>query len=400
MFSKFTEDSVYRATGWSWAPVFGRSPLVRAAIQHPFGITVLALSLLLALAMMLVPAMEVWSGWAPWVLAWGVLCYGASVMAVSRTRPTPREPELRQLEAVRRMIRAKLSERKAAEGWSRSAVTRILEDAHENLERRIIPAMGELLALQGDLTRSLKDFEDGSVPLPEKPVLDRLKMLHSRRKATIEECVVQAANAAATLIALLQEREETTVADEAEGWAQELLDTYEAIREAMRIRPVDITPPIDDDSPGTVPQPVPFTQAPEQVQRVYSALELALKRLNRPPQLSKCELMELLPGLIDQRWKLMSEGSVAAPAPLERAQALREVIVGEIELLKPAGDTVRGSDPAAEHYIILYMQYVLGRSVNEVIARLHVSEAGYYRRRREAVEALTHDLIEKEEAAA
>ena len=357
MFSKFAEGSVYRAKGRSWGTVFGRSPQMKAAIQHPFGITLLAMSLLLALAMILVPAMETWSSWTPWVVVWGLCCYGASVFAVSRTRPTPNEPELRELESVRRMIKSKLKERKASEGWSRSAVTRTLEEAHGNLEHQIIPAMAELLVLQGSLTEMLKEFEDGNLPAPDPERLDHLRKLHSRRKATIEEAVVQAANAAATLIALLQEQHEATMADDVERQAGELLKVFEAILTVIRPATTEV-PSRDEVNVEDTPAPPPEPPSDKRMREVYDALQLCLRRLNSPPDLARCTLMELLPNLIEQRCREKNGGTPAEQAPIEVSKVLRELIVEEIEMLRPEG-AVSLADPAAEHYIILYEQYVL-----------------------------------------
>ena len=402
MFSKFAEDSGYRATGWSWSTVFGRSSLVKAATQHPFGITVLAMSLLLALAMTRVTAMASWASWAPWVVVWGLVCYAASVFAVSRTRPTPNAPELRELEAVRRMIKTKLKERRSSEGWSRSGVTRILEEAHENLEHRIVPAMAELLELQNSLTGMLKEFEDGTLPAPDPQRLDRLRKLHSRRKAIIEESVVQAANAAATLIALLQEHDEATVPGEVEGWAQELLNTYEAIVAVMRpgaeVDPVEDEAKTESEDDGeTLSTSTPA--ANERVRQVYGALELCLRRLNKPGDLARCQLMEMLPNLIEQQYRQSNGGASVEPAPLKLARVLRDVIVEEIEMLRPDG-VFNSSDPAAVHYIILREQYIKGRPILQICNMTNVAEASYHRRRREAIEMVTLDLVNKEEMAA
>ncbi len=60
---------------------------MRFASLHPFGLTLLAASVLLAGAMRLLPGLDRWSEQAPWLLIWGLLAYAASVTALRGSGP-------------------------------------------------------------------------------------------------------------------------------------------------------------------------------------------------------------------------------------------------------------------------------------------------------------------------
>jgi hypothetical protein len=366
---------------------------MEASMRHPFGIVVLVTSIGLAAAILFKLALEEWNDWRVWLLfVWGGAFYFASVVAVLRTRPTPAEPEIRQLDSVRRMLNAIIKQRKSSEGWSRSSATRALEDAYEHLDRRIMPAMAELLTLRDHMAESLKSFEDGSLPPPQPHVLARLRRIHARQQATIDECIQQAADAAATLIALLQEREGAAVTDIPDSWVEDIVKTYEAIVETIQTTVKDVEP-----EPAAVVTRKPTGELELHV--VINALQTALRRLNRPPTLADCELNDLLSCTIAGRCKHANPNSPVA-TPLESAQALHSILIEEIEMLRPADYGIGGSNRAAELYTILHEQYVLRRSVVQIRMRLHLAEKTYFVRRLEAINAIAHDLVRREQAAA
>lgn len=404
--------------------IWERKQLVNTAITHKFGLVVLALTFAVVLTMLFAPVVpDRLSGWWPLVLVWGLLCYAISVVAVSRTRPTPSEPELQELERVRRMIHTRIKEREASGEARRSVLTRVLIEAHDQIDRRMMPALAELIELQRDLTRSLDDFDQGRLPKPEPDKLAVLRKMHSRRAAVIEECVTQASNGAATLIALLQERDESTVTGNAEMLVRDLEAVHEALRRATtndwptRPEPVvaDIEPgkrePMpavefigdesdDPDDPGDATvEPVDgdqgttaFTQTVE-----YKAAQAGLRRLNRPPDLARCPLATVVPLLLHSMWQeLYPEASTRQPTPLELAQAMRTLLLSELDMLKPADERINPVDPAVAHYFILHEQYVIGRPVNNIYPRMAVSEGLYYAKRREAIAAVARDLLSKE----
>ena len=91
---------------------------MRFATLHPFGLTLLAASVLLAGAMRLLPGLDRWSEQAPWLLIWGLLAYAASVTALRGSGPaapglgTPRtvaelmEVAVAAKAAIKRQVRA------------------------------------------------------------------------------------------------------------------------------------------------------------------------------------------------------------------------------------------------------------------------------------------------------
>lgn len=415
MSSKTTYEFAFRSERPATTSVFDGDRLLKAAMQHPFALAVLVGTVLLVLTMRFVPFLDRWASWAPWVLAWGALCFGVAALTVSRTRPTPSEPELRELESVRRMIYARIKERRSSEGFSRSAVTRTMEEAHENLEHRIMPAMAQLIALQKELTAHIQEFDEGGIASPAPDVLKRLRALHSRRDAIIKECVLQASNAAATLIEMIQEQEQAAPEEDASVWAEDLLNTYDAILEAMRPGTTvegDVQMPGNDGPAGMTMETRPAasglsaTARPAGQQRqsnralladdMMPALEFALRKLNRASELTECELLQLLPVSLERHWNEMKQEATMPPTQLELALALQSLIVKEIELLKPSEGQPSSGNPAAEQYLILHEQYVRGRNVDQIYHRLFVSKRGYFTRRRAAVEALASHLATKE----
>ena len=83
----------------------------------------------------------------------------------------------------------------------------MLDDALREIDDEIVPAMREILERKDDLAGHLAlYYERGELPLPEPAQLARLTEIHNRQRRAITACVQQAANAEATLEAILQER--------------------------------------------------------------------------------------------------------------------------------------------------------------------------------------------------
>ncbi len=393
MFSKTNDVSLFRSSSWGWTSVFGDGLQVKNALLHPFGVTLLLVSLGLAAAILLIESLEAARAWALVLAGIGIAGYVAGVVSVAITRPTPRTPEMRRLDSVRRMIKSKFEERKVSETRPYSPLTRTLGEAHTHLDRRIMPAVAELLEKQEQLARDLKSFEDGSMGSPDEERVERLKRMHARRAATIEECVQRASNAATTLIEMLQSDRSDTVAAEAEAWSSRILDTYRAIEMVMQG-----ADDLDAESGDSEVPSRPSAEAGVTPEQIYDPLQQALRRLNPATNLIDCELADLLPCLIETRSEradsLPGEAD-GPPTPIERAQATRAAIVEAVETMRP-GSHVSVSDPAAVHYAILQEQYVAGRPVAHIYMRLHIAESAYYRHRRSAITALAIELADME----
>jgi len=207
---------------------------LRTAATHPAALSILAVGLGLAGAATFLPPLRAWSGTAGWVALWGLLAYGAAVAIVRGARPSDAAPELRTLLEIRHEIVARLAERRALDGTDPSELTRVLGDALVQLEDQLTPALRKLLERHMTLRKHLARYQRGELPPPQAEVLERLHTISAREQAAIEECVRQAANAYATLIAILQERDDSIIAMRARDWAGHLLTLHDAMDELLR----------------------------------------------------------------------------------------------------------------------------------------------------------------------
>ena len=121
----------------------------------------------------------------------------------------------------------------------------------------------------------------------------------------------------------------------------------------------------------------------------------ALRRLNNPAALGACALAPRIPRTLSA-FSDPPRGSPSEHTPLQRARALRAVLIACIERLKDAGGA--GSTEAERvRYVILYDEYVLGRPNNQIMTRYSISESTFHRYRREAIRALASELARQEE---
>ena len=382
---------------------------MRNALRHPFGLTLLVATIVLAGGMRFLPALERslerWSGQALWILLWGLAVYAVAVVALRLSRPAPSAPELRQLEAIRRMMQARLTERRTAEGGTSSELTHVLADAIAQLDRQVRPALQQLLERQGELTDHLAHYDAGTLPLPEPVVLDRLRAIYDRQRAAIEECVQQASNAGGTLAALLQDGDDANVATRARAWAGDLLNLYDAIGEVLRgDRASDELGRLYEHGAGrpSVPGAAPNSlQADDRghgasEENLLPLVQEALRHVNSPSVLSDCALARCIPHTLAVASSAGDGGLVGQPMPLDEAQALRSALVATIERLRPPREGVRPEAPEAHQYHILHDAYVLGRATSSIMVRHAISESTFHRHRREAVAAAARHLETQE----
>jgi N-terminal 7TM region of histidine kinase len=116
--------------------------------------------------------------------------------------------------------------------------------------------------------------------------------------------------------------------------------------------------------------------------------EEALRRVNAPSALARCDLMDRLP------LTLSATSRSGGGTTLEQAQALRKILVESIERLKPEGAS--SNSPAALQYEILHEEYLEGLPNREILIRHSVSESTFHRNRREAIAAVARDMQERE----
>ena len=334
--------------------------VMRAALRHPFGITLLIASLLLAIAVRLIPVLERWSAQAPWVLLLGITAYVASVVALQRSVPESRldlsMPEMRELNSIRSVMQSELANRKGAEVGGSSELSRMLSEAIIHLDVEVAPALRQVVQRQTDLISHLARYDSGELPLPEPIVIERLQAIRARQRAAIDECVQQASNAAGTLMALLQEGDDASVAARSRTWANDLSAIYETIAEVLRgdggqgalaglveQTAVEYAAPVGDA--GASSDAFRSNGHPSDDFRRH--VEEALRQLNNPFALSGCELVGRLPGTLAATRSLWGDGVPADPTPLEQAKAVREVLVSAIDRLKPPSGDIRSSAPEA-----------------------------------------------------
>ena len=123
----------------------------------------------------------------------------------------------------------------------------------------------------------------------------------------------------------------------------------------------------------------------------------ALRRLNNPNRLSQCRLASLLPAtLASVVSQAKSDGTPGELAPLDKAQALREVLIAAIEQLKPPSEPTRLGATQAHQYYILYEQYVLGRLVANVAVRHDIPEGTYFKWQSAAVSVVARHVQDQE----
>jgi hypothetical protein len=83
--------------------------------------------------------------------------------------------------------------------------------------------------------------------------------------------------------------------------------------------------------------------------------------------------------------------------PLERAQAVRSVLISGIERLKPLDGDTGSESPAALQYHILQEEYMHGLLNKQIMIRHSISEGTFNRNRRAAIEMLAVELNRQEQ---
>jgi tetratricopeptide (TPR) repeat protein len=113
-------------------------------------------------------------------------------------------------------------------------------------------------------------------------------------------------------------------------------------------------------------------------------LRTALRHLWDPDRLSQSPLAEL--GVVQQRIA-GREGTL--PAPLDRAQALRQVLTEALESLRPPGSPPSGPhDRRWQRYRLLRDTYWQGQDNETVSRQLYLSRTTFYREQGRAIAAL------------
>jgi hypothetical protein len=133
------------------------------------------------------------------------------------------------------------------------------------------------------------------------------------------------------------------------------------------------------------------------VERRVKLTEQALRRLNNPAALGRTELAERIPTTLDGATRETMGRGLQDVTPLERAQALRSVLVSGIERLKPIDDDVGPESPAALQYNILREEYLQGLLNKQIMVRHSISEGTFNRNRRQAIAMLAEEIERQEQ---
>jgi hypothetical protein len=412
----------------------------RAALLHWVALLLLGASLLLGIAMLTLPILRPWYGQAVWIFVLGFACYLLVVAIVYWSRPIPSAPELRTLHKIRHDIAALLLERRRARGAHRDPLIQTLSDAIQQLDEHIIPTLDQLIDRRSNLERELRRYERGELHTPKPELLELLRRLRDRLQTAVDECVQQAANAYAMLVALLQEGDDQNAALRARAWAESLTTLYEALNEVLRGADErgqsDMTG--DQSQSGTrhatnkdsMDQPgsaddlltdhgVAADQSSEDasleavtgsrstagdqkngqelsVELLFPHVEEALRRVRDRGQLVGCALSEQLPWT--KTSTLQQRGTRGVDAtPLEQAAALQQMLAEAVDRLKPDPGSTGHNASATDFFKVLRGQYFEGRPILQLRNQLGFAETTYHRYRRRAIRVLTQELIEQEE---
>ena len=150
-----------------------------------------------------------------------------------------------------------------------------------------------------------------------------------------------------------------------------------------------------DVFPGPEPGPDTISVLESDPASIYESTQIALRRINRLPALSRCDLITLLPRtLFSNHLEPGAEWPQHDQTPLEKARALREVLIAAIDKLRaPAEVTSVGSGAdLALGYNILRESYVEDKSVVSICRRHSISQTKYFREQRDAVLAISRHL--------
>jgi hypothetical protein len=380
----------------------------RAALLHPVALTLLGASLMLAAALHWLPTLRPWSDRAAWVALLGVAAYLAVVAVAHWSRSTPMPAEIRHLRRIRQSIAALLADRQDGPKDRQDPVLiGTLKDAIRHLDEQVIPALEQLIGRQEKLRAHLARYDRGELHAPEPGVLERLRAIYARQQAAIHECVQQAANAHATLVALLQEGDDTSIGERARTWADGLLTLYDSLAEVLR--GTDQQAPTGDTAgraPGGEPAETTASSAPaagtavqpgESPVALVPLVDEALRRVRTPARLTECGLIAQLPLTVGAACQAQRNGRGGAPTPLEQAHALRQVLISAVERLRPAdAPDSRGSRDMLHG--VLDGVYLKGMSIRQTMSQFSISESTLHRYRREGIRVLAQELGEQEES--
>jgi hypothetical protein len=278
----------------------------RDTLLHPLAVALLLTSLALAAACQWLPPLIAWSWLAGWLVVWGAAGFIVTTLALTWAARLADPVELRELHAIRQALARRLAEQRSQErdGAARTW-TSILSEAVDRVDDDVEPALRELLVRHDSVSRHLRLYERGRLPLPDEEILQRLRGIESRQRTAIQESVRQASNAEAALLALLQERQDDDVVGRARDWTDELLLLHDTLVRALTGDTAPEPPlvqVVETNWSSSTADDVPISEyvaasrsIATSVATVARHVEEALRSLSNLGALASCELIADLP---------------------------------------------------------------------------------------------------------
>lgn len=129
-----------------------------------------------------------------------------------------------------------------------SPTTRGLSDLLAQMDRELIPSLAELVAKRQAVGRRLAEYsqpQSGRLR-PDEAILRRLRSLYERQNEAVRAVVQQVVDMDAALLGLIEEGDETRLADQVQEWAQEVNLRWQSLAEVLGVeepeRPGRLTP--------------------------------------------------------------------------------------------------------------------------------------------------------------
>ena len=277
-----------------------------------------------------------------------------------------------------------------------------LTDAIRHLDDQLVPALTQLVERRANVQRELRRYERNELQAPDPALLERLRRLHDRLQTAIDDCVQQAANAYAMLVALLQEGGDESVARRARAWSEGLTGLYDSLVDVLRgaddpLRADAGADRSTSEGMGAEAASPVSTDQPTDDATFRRQVEDALNDVRDLGRLAECELVARLPRTIGAICKERRNGHGGDPTSLEQAQAMSDVLRAAIERLHPAdAPEARDASDRVMASEVLADRYLRGLSPRQIMSRRNISESTVHRYRREGIRVVARELREQE----
>jgi hypothetical protein len=199
-------------------------------LLHPAAVAFLVAGVLLAVALVTVPALAGLASRAGLVVLVGALAYITAAAVVAWPDRRQDHPALRDLRAIRRTMAARVEAfTNESSNNAPSPLAPVLTNAMHRLDRDILPTCESIVRQHSELGEQFAAYKTRRLPSPDNATLLRLQEIYRRQEKALVACVQQAANADAALLALTQESDDERVVRDTDQWARGLVNTLDAL---------------------------------------------------------------------------------------------------------------------------------------------------------------------------